>query len=108
MGPGAVGQDVAFEPKDSLKLKKKKDPEFPKCLHHTLPLSAPFSCDCIPWAKGSERTLADLGKGVAKEDGVGEGGYVTTSSHPSPPSIQLSSPPIFAMAIKIYSLCLTP
>lgn len=36
-GPGAVGQDtVTFEPKDSLKLKK-KSPEFPKCLHRILP-----------------------------------------------------------------------
>lgn len=44
MGPGVVGQDVAFEPKDSLKLKKKKNllTEFPKCLHHILPLSDPI------------------------------------------------------------------
>lgn len=54
------------------------------------------------------KDITDLGEGVAKEDGVGEGGFVTTSSHPSPPSRQLSFLPIFAMAIKIFSLCLTP
>lgn len=27
------------------------------------------------------KDTADLGKGVPKEDGVGEGGHVTTSSH---------------------------
>lgn len=32
-----------------------------------------------------KKDTVDLGKGVAKEDGVGEGGYVTTSSHPSHP-----------------------
>lgn len=107
-GPGAVGQDVvAFEPKDNLKLKKKKNLlNFPSaCTTHS-PCQTLFSCYCISWARGSKDT-ADLGKGVAEEDGVGEGGYVTTSSHLSHP-LELSSLPVFAMAVKVFSLCPTP
>lgn len=55
-----------------------------------------------------KKDTANLGKGVAKEDGVGEGGYVTTSPPPFPPSRQLSFLPVFAMAVKVFSLCLTP
>lgn len=46
-----LGRMLHFNQK--FKILKKKS-EFPKCLHHTLPL-APFSCYCIPWARGSER-----------------------------------------------------
>lgn len=54
-----------------------------------------------------KKDTAGLGKGVAKEDGVGQGGCVTTPP-PFPPSRQLSPFPVFAMAVKVFSLCPTP
>lgn len=50
-----------------------------------------------------KKDTAGLGKGVAKEDGIGEGSCVTSSPTPFPPSRQLSPLPVFAMAVKVFS-----
>lgn len=94
---------------NSLKLKNKKNllTEFPKCLHHIVPLSDPIFMLLHRLGQRLKKDTAGLGKGVAKEDGAGEGGCVTTSPHPSHP---LHNPPlpVFAMAVKVFLLCPTP
>lgn len=83
-----------------------KSPEFPKCLHCILALSDPIFMLLHSLGQRLKKDTAGLGKGVAKEDGVGQGGCVTTPP-PFPPSRQLSPFPVFAMAVKVFSLCPT-
>lgn len=74
---------ISFEPKISLELKKKKTtPEFPKCLHHIISSSEPIVMLLNSLDQRRKKNTASLGKVVAKQDGVGEGGCVTTSPHP--------------------------
>lgn len=109
MGPELLGRMLHLN-QNSLKLKKKKKnllTEFPKCLHHIVPLSDPISMLLHRLGQRLKKDTASLGKGVAKEDGVGEGGCVTTSPHPSHP-LNNSPLPVFAMAVKVFLLCPTP
>lgn len=89
------------------KLKKEKSPEFPKCLHHILPLSDPIFMLLHSLGQRLKKDTAGLGKGVAEEDSVAEGSCVTSSPTPFPPSRQFSPLPVFAMAVKVFSFCPT-